>query len=619
MVSVMSQQLCLLVLGLGSVYCQVQYYENNTVVLPIWHLFATRKPEWVNWTAPTTTEALDWIQFHTRQSIWNIELAKKSSTTPRSKVPTTPYPLFSFNTDRLFNLSWEADALKKRLDYEYELEANLSITTEPTIDPSYIPPSPRIFNVYKGVYINDSSFENLYWNKSYYERFNRSINWAKKKSWWMKTPKTSTTEWPYINITKIGDWDRLSFELDDLSYWDSERQKEEYAHHDYMQAIKAMNRTPTTEQVTPLIKLLANTRVASLWMLHSVLPYLRSSTTFRMAEDHELRDAIYEEDFPVSPVIHLEHDTGPTEYYAMANEYDYRDLSQNIGPRAREQEYTKLWDERYYQQHYPPGVTEAYTRRLEYPTRPDPLQEWNMMDTWKRREYILRGWNTIKFDFEQTRAVPHVFTPHPNPTTFDFYDYQDYTPLADYFDKMVQETTRINSREVSLIIWSEKQAVETTTKPSSTLAPGETPQRRPKKRKVWTTAKVKPGHKNAKKLNRTMSQQEIKRMMREKYKKLAEDKEQKKKDKAHDEAVDARFKDLEAEGFDPTRAYIGDDTTLPYVPPEFDEDDELILPSTKVPIKEYQCHICLKQLTSKGGFLRHINTHKRMGQWVDPF
>ncbi|KAL1457736.1 hypothetical protein WDU94_007930 [Cyamophila willieti] len=613
----MSQQACLLVLSLGSVCGQIQYYENNTILAPIWHLFATKAPEFINRSAPTTDEPLNWIEWHTRQSIWNVELAKKSSTTPRSKVPTTAYPLLSFNTDRLFNLSWEADALKKRLDYEYELEANLSITTEPTIDPDYIPPSPRIFNVYKGVYINDSSFENLFWNKSYYDRFNRSINWEKKKAWWKKTPKTSTTEWPYINITKIGDWERLSFDLSDLSYWDSERQKEEYEHHDYMNAIKQMNRTPTTEQVTPLIKLLANTRVASLWKLHSIIPMLHQSTTFRMPETHELRDAIYEEEFPVSPVIHLEHDTGPTEYYGMENEYDYRDLSQFVGSRAREQEYTKLWDERYYQQNYPPGVTDTYTKRLEFPTKPDALMEWNMMDTWKRREYILRGWNTVKYDFDEPRPVPQLFTPHPNPTTFDYYDYQEYTPLAEYFDKMQEETTRINSKEVSLIIWSEKQAVETSTKPSSTLGPGETPQRRPKKRKVWTTAKVKPGHKN-KKMNRTMSQQEIKRMMREKYKKLAEAKEQKKKDQAHDEAVEARFKNMEEEGYDPTRTFAVDDTTIPYVP-EFGDDNEIRLPTTLVPLKEYQCHICLKQLTSKGGFMRHINTHKRMGQWVDPF
>lgn len=512
----------------------------------------------------------------------------------------------------MFNLSWEADALKKRLDYEYELEANLSITTEPTTDPSYIPPSPRIFNVYKGTYINDSSFEALFWNKTYYERYNRSINWSKKKAYWKKTPKTSTTEWPYINITKIGDWERMSCDLDDLSYWDSGRLKEEYENHEYNLAIKAMNRTPTTEQATPLIKLLANTRIASLWKLHSILPYLNQKTTYRMPEDHELRDAIYSDEFPVSPVIQLEHDTGPTEYYAMEHEYDYRDLSMCVGPRVLESNATKLWDARYYQQNYPPDMI---TKKMEYPTRPDPWEEWNAMDTWRRREFILRGWNTIRPDFEETRAVPQVFTPHPNPTTFDYYDYQEYTPLVEYFDRMERGTTRISSREISLIIWSEKQAYITTTKPTTTLAPGQTPQRRPKKRKVWTTAKPKPGHKN-RRMNRTMSQQEIKRMMREKYKKINDMKEQKKKEKEHEDKVDEKFRGMEeGEGFDPSMTYVPEETTVQVTDILYDHNN---LPSTKEPLKEYQCHICLKQLSSKGGYQRHINTHKRMGQWIDP-
>lgn len=531
------------------------------------------------------------------------------SSTGTTREATTAYPLFSFNTDRLFNLSWEADLFKRRVEDEYDAEANLSMTLEPTLDTSYIPPSPRIFNLYRGKYINDSSLEKIFWNKTYYNRFNRSINWAKKKAYWKKTPKTSTTEWPWINITKIGDWERLSFDLDDLSYWDSQRQRKEYEHHDYMELLKQMNKTPTTEQVTPLIKLLANTRIASLWKLHSILPYLNQKTTFRQPEDHEFRDAIYSEEFPVSPVIQLEHDTGPTEYYAMKYDYDYRDLSKFVGPRARDQDATKLWDERYFNQHFPPNMV---TRRLEFPTSPDPYQEWQAMDTWKRREYILRGWNTQRFDFHETRASPWEWTPHPDPTTWDYYDYQEYTPLADYFERIQRPTTRINSREVSLIIWSEKQAYVTTEKTSTTLAPGVTPQRKLKKKKVWTTAKPKRAGAQ-RKFNRTMSQQEIKRVMRDKYKKVNDMKEEKKKEeqalKQGHEKVDA----VQEEAGD-TGNYIPEETT-PEMPMVFDDNK---LPTTLVPLKEYQCHICLKQLSSKGGFARHIATHKRMGQWIDP-
>ncbi|KAI5736472.1 hypothetical protein M8J76_003622 [Diaphorina citri] len=608
----MNQQLCLLVASaLQLASAQVQYFENNTLIVPIWHLFKTRKPEWANWSAPATEENLNWIEWHTRASIMDVDWLGRSSTKGQTQPTTTVYPLFSFNTDRLFNLSWEADALKKRLDYEYELEYNQSITTEPTIDPSYIPPSPRIFNVGKGVYINDSSFEAIFWNKTYYDRFNRSINWAKKKAHWKNTPTKTTTEWPYINITKIGDWERMSVDLDDLSYWDSDRQKEEYEHHDYMQRIQALNQTPTTEQVTPLIKLLANTRIASRWKLHSILPYLNQKTVGKSPETHELRDAIYSEEFPVSPVIRLEHDTGPTEYYAMEHDYDYRDLSRFVGPRALQEDATKLWDSRYYNQNFPPDML---TKRLEFPTPPDPVMEWNNMNTWKKREYILRGWNTIRPDFEETRAVPHVFTPHPNPTTYDYYDYQEYTPLQEYFDNLERPTTRISSREVSLIIWSERQFVETTAKPSSTLAPGETPQRKLKKKKVWTTAKPKAGHKR--RMNRTISQQEIKRMMRERYKKINEQKLERQREKEHDQNIEKRFKDIGTGTDDGKDGYIPAETT-PYV-----EDiiyDINNLPTTLVPLKEFQCHVCLKELSSKGGYQRHINTHKRMGQWVDKF
>lgn len=65
--------------------CQVQYYENNTLIVPIWDLFATRKPEWANWTTPTTEEPLNWIEWHKRASILDAQMLKMSSTTGKDK------------------------------------------------------------------------------------------------------------------------------------------------------------------------------------------------------------------------------------------------------------------------------------------------------------------------------------------------------------------------------------------------------------------------------------------------------------------------------------------------------------------------------------------------------
>jgi hypothetical protein len=81
----MNQQLCLLVASaLQLASAQVQYFENNTLIVPIWHLFKTRKPEWANWSAPATEENLNWIEWHTRASIMDVDWLGRSSTKGRS-------------------------------------------------------------------------------------------------------------------------------------------------------------------------------------------------------------------------------------------------------------------------------------------------------------------------------------------------------------------------------------------------------------------------------------------------------------------------------------------------------------------------------------------------------
>lgn len=598
----MKHQLLLLVLTAFRKYdvgAQIQYYENNTIMVPLWHLLEVTKPEWRNFSPPTTGVPLNWIQYHTYASIRFDLLRKMISTTGPTLEPTTPFPMFSFGTDRIiYNLSAEAEMLKKNLEFEYELENNMSLATEPHPIVTESHPSPRIFNVYKGVYLKDSSLEKIFWNKTYYEKYNRSINWSKKKAFWKKTPTTPTTEWPLINVTKIGDWERISFKLNDISYWEPEQWKEEYEHMEYMEHIKRLNKTATRSPATAFIKLLANTRIASLWRLHSLLPFIHRKTTLKPPDTAEMRDLVYSDPFPVPDVISLEHESAVKNEsdYSFKYSYDYRDLSVAFGERARQnKKVTKLWDSRYYAQNFPHNML---TKQLIPPTSPDPWDEWIAMDTWKRREYVLRGWDTARPPNERTRASPHVFTAHPDPTVYDYFDYEYRSPLTEFFNE--DSVTLINSREVSKIIWSEKQAISTSPRSTTTDQPPMTLFKVPKKRKIWTT----PRSRNIarRKQNRTMSQQELKRKMRERYKKINE-----------------------ARGLDKMENEDGEPGGTPDPKAKdawFDKLFELKitkLPPTKEPLKEYQCHICLKELSSKGGYQRHINTHKRMGQWLDPF